>query len=149
MILLPGAGDVALDGVVAGGPAFAAFAAAAIALRDALQNEPLDAGAIRPRLLDLAGLAKAAADAAASAMGAEPPVSDAPTEDTDVIYDRYFGVARSEAAMPRAQFAGYAAAAWADVFADMPETLLGRDELAAFLAGVCTTCAWLGLGAAA
>lgn len=146
MILLPGGGDVAFDGPLTGGEALARFAAGVIALRDAVTDDALDAPDLRGRLLGLAALATEAAQAAAPALPAFALGADA----GDVaIYDRYFEVARTAGAMPRAQFAASALAAWADVLADLPETLLGRDEIASLLAGIGATCAWLGVEGAA
>jgi hypothetical protein len=146
VILLPGGGDVAFDGPLVGGDALARFAAGVDALRDAVTNEALDAAALRGRLLGIAALATEAAQAAAPAL---PAFGLSDIDDDEAIYDRYFEVARTAAAMPRAQFAASALAAWADVLADLPETLLGRDEIASLLAGIGATCAWLGVEAAA
>jgi len=142
MILLPGGGDVAFDGPLTGGDALGRFAAGVGALRDAVSGDALDAADLRGRLLGLAALATEAAQAAAPALPAFALGQDG---DDVAIYDRYFEVARTGGAMPRGQFAASALAAWADVLADLPETLLGRDEIAALLAGIAATCAWLGV----
>lgn len=146
MILLPGGGDVAFDGPLAGGETLGRFAAGVATLCDAVTNEALDAASLRGRLLGLAALATEAAQAAAPAL---PAFALGSLAGDEAIYDRYFEVARTDAAMPRAQSAASALAAWADVLADLPETLLGRDEVAALLAGMRETCAWLGIEAAA
>ena len=139
MILLPGGGDVAFDGPLTGGDALARFAMGVAGLRDAVTNEALDAAGLRGRLLGLAALATEAAQAAAPAL---PAFALGTSGDDVAIYDRYFDVARTDGAMPRAQFAASALAA-------LPETLLGRDEIASFLAGMGATCAWLGIEGAA
>jgi len=146
VILLPGGGDVAFDGPLTGGEALARFAAGVVALRDAVTNDALDAAALRGRLLGVAALATEAAQAAAPAL---PAFALKAGDDDVAIYDRYFEVARTDAAMPRGQFAASALAAFADVLADLPETLLGRDEIASLLAGMSATCAWLGIEGAA
>jgi hypothetical protein len=146
VILLPGGGDVALDGPLTGGDALARFAAGVDTLRDAVGGEALDAADLRGRLLGLAALATEAAQAAAPAL---PAIALGGDGDDVAIYDRYFEVARSAGAMTRGQFAASALAAWADVLADLPETLLGRDEIAALLAGMSATCGWLGVEATA
>lgn len=146
MILLPGGGDVAFGGPLTGGETLARFAAGVVALRSAVTDDALDAPDLRGRLLGLAALATEASQAAAPALPAFALGSDG---DDVAIYDRYFEVARTGAAMPRAQFAASALAAFADVLADLPETLLGRDEIAALLAGMSATCAWLGIEGAA
>ena len=147
MIVLPGGDGVALGALPDAG-AGGRFVAGAITLRDAVQTEPLDASALGGRLLGLAALATEAAQAIAPAeIVAATPAS--PSDDNDRIYDRYFGVERAPGAMPPSTFAASAFAAWADVLTDLPEALLGRDEIAALLAGICTTCAWLGIEATA
>ncbi len=149
MILLPGGGEVALDGPLVGEEALARFAAGLDALRDAVTNEALDADALRGRILGLAALAVEAAQAAAPARGTiDPHETETLATGDALIYDRYFDVERA-AETSRATFAAYALGAWADVLADLPETLLGRDEIAALFAGMSATCAWLGIEAAA